>query len=72
MKRCEMVGAISGLTSSILIAVNLNLEVFGFYLYMVSSVAWIYVGVKKNMRELVWMSVGYFTIAAVGILQWAF
>tara|TARA_B110000114_G_C14691281_1_gene237454 strand:+ start:108 stop:311 length:204 start_codon:yes stop_codon:yes gene_type:complete len=67
-----MVGAISGLTSSILIAVNLNLEVFGFYLYMVSSVAWIYVGVKKNMRELVWMSVGYFTIAAVGILQWAF
>ena len=72
MKHCEMIGATTGLTASVLIALNLNLEVFGFCLYMASSAAWIYVGIKKDMKELVWMSTGYCAIGAVGITQWAF
>tara|TARA_B110000285_G_scaffold142131_1_gene158920 strand:- start:39 stop:263 length:225 start_codon:yes stop_codon:yes gene_type:complete len=70
VKQSELVGAITGVTASLMIALNVDLEVFAFGLYIISDIAWIYVGAKKRMTELLWMSIIFAIIGIVGVVNW--
>lgn len=66
----ELLGATTGILGSVLIALNMNMEVMGFALYLISDGAWIYVGAKKKMTELLVMSSIFGIIGLVGIFNW--
>jgi len=66
----EIIGMSTGILGSLLIALNINMEIVGFVLYIISDAAWIYVGAKKNMTELLIMSVVFGIIGIVGIFNW--
>ena len=70
VKLNEIIGMTTGILGSLLIALNINMEIVGFVLYIVSDSAWIYVGAKKNMTELLIMSVVFGIIGIVGIINW--
>lgn len=66
----EFIGATTGILGALLIALNMNMEIFGFLLYIVSDACWIYVGAKKGMTSLLVMSVVFGVIGIVGIINW--
>lgn len=70
VKLNEVIGMSTGILGSLLIALNINMEIAGFILYLISDSAWIYVGAKKNMTELLIMSVVFGIIGIVGIINW--
>ena len=70
VKVSEIIGAATGISASLMIALNLDLEVAAFIIFIISDLAWIYVGIKKQMKSLFYMSIFFAIVGAVGIFNW--
>ena len=70
IKISEIMGAATGIIAALMIALNLDLQVLAFSLFIFSDIAWIYVAVEKKMPELFWMSMVYSVIGGIGIYNW--
>ncbi len=70
IKFSELLGAFTGVTAALMIALHIDMEVESFVLYILSDIAWIYVAIKKDMKELLLMSAVFALIGVIGIYNW--
>lgn len=66
----KWIGTAAGVAGAILIALNLGLVVYGFGLFLVSSILWTAVGWRQREPSLVVLQGAFTVINVVGIARW--
>ena len=70
LKLLEWGGVITAILYSLLIALNINLEFFGFFLLLLSSIligSWSF---KKNYKGILILQLFYAIAAIIGMIRW--
>jgi len=66
----KWIGTAAGVSGAVLIALNLGLVVYGFGLFLVSSILWTAVGWLQREPSLVVLQGAFTAINVVGIARW--
>lgn len=69
-KVAEWLGSITGLAGAGLLALNSDISGYGFWLFLLSNIAWLTFGVRTRTWSLVLMQVGFAATSVVGINNW--
>ena len=70
LSAAKWLGTAAGVIGAVLIALNLGLVVFGFALFLVSSVLWATVGWAQRETSLVVLQGAFTAINVIGIWRW--
>lgn len=71
VKYIEWLGAFSGLAGSALLALNnANYSGYGFIVFLLSNLCWLFFGVKSKAWGLVSMQVGFTITSLLGVYNW--
>jgi hypothetical protein len=63
-------GSACGVAGAIMIALNLGLVIYGFWLFLISSVLWSAIGWRQRETSLVVLQVAFTIINVIGIYRW--
>lgn len=66
----KWIGTAAGVSGAVLIALNLGLVLYGFGLFLVSSILWTAVGWLQREPSLVVLQGAFTAINVVGIARW--
>lgn len=66
----KWIGTTAGVSGAVLIALNLNVVVYGFVLFLVSSILWAWVGWMHRETSLVVLQGAFTAINVFGICRW--
>ena len=66
----EWIGCATGLCGSALLALNNRYSGWGFVLFLLSNVAWIYFGLLTHATGMVVMQVGFTATSLMGVWRW--
>ncbi len=66
----KWIGTVTGVIGAILIALNLGLEIEGFWLYLISSALWSIVGWLQRDFSLFVLQASFTAINVLGIYRW--
>ena len=66
----KWVGTATGVTGAILIALNMDVVVYGFTLFLLSSLLWAWVGWMHRETSLVVLQSAFTIINVVGLFRW--
>ena len=70
LNQIEWAGMTTGLLGSALLALKLDVSGYGFVLYLVSNVFWIYAGRQRGSTALMAMMICYSMASLYGIYRW--
>ena len=63
-------GTVTGITGSLLVALNFELSKFGYIFFMASAISWTIQGAKNNDNSLVLLNVVFVCVNMLGIYHW--
>ena len=66
----KWLGSARGVAGAIMIALNLGLVIYGFALFLISSVLWSAIGWLQRETSLVVLQVAFTIINVIGIYRW--
>ena len=66
----KWVGCIFGSVGALLLAINISISGWGFILFLVSSIAWLLVGVREHEKSLIIMNIVFTVINIIGVARW--
>jgi drug/metabolite transporter (DMT)-like permease len=66
----KWIGTTLGVAGAILIALNIGAVVYGFILFLISSLLWSAVAVVQREHSLMVLQASFSVINVVGIIQW--
>ena len=66
----KWVGTIAGVAGAIVIALSLGFVIYGFYLYLISSVLWSVAGWVQREVSLFVLQSAFTAINVLGIYRW--
>ena len=66
----KWLGSACGVAGAIMIALNLGLVIYGFALFLISSVLWSAIGWLQRETSLVVLQVAFTIINVIGIYRW--
>ncbi len=66
----KWIGTVAGVSGAILIALNLGMGMYGFWLYLISSILWSIVGWTQRETSLFVLQATFSSINVVGIVRW--
>jgi len=66
----KWIGTATGVTGAILIALNMDVVVYGFTLFLLSSLLWAWVGWMHRETSLVVLQSAFTIINVVGLFRW--
>ena len=66
----EVVGCVTGLAGSALLALRTRHSGYGFVAFLVSNLAWMGYGVQTNAWGLVVMQAGFTVTTVLGLWRW--
>lgn len=66
----KWIGTATGVTGAVVIALNLGMVVFGFGLFLISSILWTVAGWRQREASLVVLQGTFTVINLVGIYRW--
>jgi nicotinamide riboside transporter PnuC len=70
LSNAKWIGTAAGVSGAILVALNLGLVVYGFGLFLISSLLWSVVGWFRREMSLVVLQGTFTVINIVGIYRW--
>lgn len=70
MSAAKWVGTVAGVAGAVLIALNLGMVIYGFWLYLISSVLWTAVGWVQRETSLFVLQGAFTAINILGIYRW--
>ena len=66
----EWAGCLTGLGGASLLALNNRFSGWGFALFLVSNIAWIFFGMLTHATGMVVMQIGFTVTSLVGVWKW--
>ena len=69
-KAFEWSGCATGLAGAFLVALNNHYSQFGFVMFGLSNVCWLFVSFRMRMAGLWFMTVGYCCTTILGLYNW--
>lgn len=66
----EWIGAITGLSGALLLALNMNISGYGFICFLLSNIAWILFALRTKSYGLLTQQVGFSATSIIGIMRW--
>jgi hypothetical protein len=67
----KWIGTGAGVSGAILIALNLGLVIYGFGLFLISSLLWSAVGFAMREPSLLFLQTTFTVINLIGLWRWA-
>jgi len=61
-----------GFCGAILIALNIDITKYAFFIFLCSSTLWIYAGLIMKEYSIVFLNVGFLMVDFIGIYRWMF
>lgn len=68
----EVVATIAGVAGALAIALNLNTSKYGYFIFLISSIASVGIGHLTKLRSMIILSYMYSAINIIGIYRWFF
>lgn len=68
--RLDWIGCIAALAGAGLLAANIERSPYGWWLFLLSNVAWIAFGLRTRTWSLVVMQIGFTGTSMLGIWRW--
>ena len=66
----EWAGCLTGLCGAALLALNNGYSGWGFVLFLVSNIAWIFFGLLSHATGMVVMQTGFTVTSLIGVWKW--
>lgn len=70
LRVAKWIGTAGGVCGATLIALNLGAEIYGFALFLISSVLWCAVGLTHREPSLVVLQSAFTAINLIGLWRW--
>jgi hypothetical protein len=70
LSSAKWIGTIAGVAGATVIALNFGFVIYGFYLYLISSVLWSVVGWMQREASLFVLQSAFTAINILGIYRW--
>jgi uncharacterized membrane protein len=70
LSSAKWIGTITGVAGAVVIALNFGFVIYGFYLYLISSVLWSVVGWVQREASLFVLQGAFTAINILGIYRW--
>lgn len=69
MKKFEWTGTITGIAGALIIALNIDFNLIGFILFLISSTTWGWVAWNERRNSLLSLQLVFMIINIIGILR---
>ena len=67
MNILQWIGTISGLLGALLVAIGIFF--IGYLLFIISSVSWVFAGIKLNNSPITTLNIGFFVVNVIGFIN---
>ncbi|ABK44435.1 hypothetical protein Mmc1_1927 [Magnetococcus marinus MC-1] len=71
-KRYKWIGTLTGIAAALLIALNISISKYAFFLYLTSAITWAIAAYRMQDRPLYYLQVTFVMVNMVAIWRWFF
>nr|CRH04937.1 conserved protein of unknown function [Candidatus Magnetococcus massalia] len=66
----KWVGTITGISAALLMALNIPISRYAFFLYLTSSISWGIASIQMRDKPLLYLQIAFLLVNVVGIYRW--
>jgi hypothetical protein len=66
----DFLGTITGILGAIIVASNINLNFYGFFLFLLSSIFYIIYSIETNQKNLLVLNIVFTIIDIIGMIRY--
>jgi len=68
--KCDFLGSVTAILGALIIALNLNVNYFGFVFFLISNLFWIEYSIEVKNKNILYMNIVFALINIIGIYNY--